>query len=238
MIKSLSASVGRLANAETMADLRAELTAATQSLGFVSFNLSANKAHVAEFMESPTLTTWEQQDLINYQRDGWAARDPLLHYAGQDAPPLLWSINRWNKTRSREYFEFIEQVGVRSGATIPLNSGSNRLAAMTLLSTEDNTMGRNTLHSLNILAHMALARVSALTETIERSHPALTRLNTLSQHQLEILKWVAQGKTNFEISLIVGNTRRAIDYHVREILGKLAVESRTQAAAIFASSGL
>ena len=70
MIGALSSSVAEIASARSMEDLGAALTSAARNLEFVSFNLSLNKAHAAEFMAAPTLSTWTEQELVGYQRDG------------------------------------------------------------------------------------------------------------------------------------------------------------------------
>lgn len=53
----------------------------------------------------------------------------------------------------------------------------------------------------------------------------------LSARQLEILNWAAQGKSNGDIAVILGQSKRAVDYHMSEILRKLKVSSRSQAIA-------
>lgn len=60
-------------------------------------------------------------------------------------------------------------------------------------------------------------------------------MNRLSSRQMEILGWIAQGKSNADIAIIVGSAKRTVDYHVSEILRKLEVASKAQAAAIYSS---
>jgi DNA-binding NarL/FixJ family response regulator len=51
----------------------------------------------------------------------------------------------------------------------------------------------------------------------------------LSPREAEILLWVAQGKTNFEISVILGITVATVKKHLEKIYPKLGVESRNAA---------
>jgi diguanylate cyclase (GGDEF)-like protein len=53
---------------------------------------------------------------------------------------------------------------------------------------------------------------------------------SFSPIEMEILKWVKEGKTNEEIGQIIGLTRWAIKYHLKNIMKKLDVSSRIQAA--------
>ena len=48
----------------------------------------------------------------------------------------------------------------------------------------------------------------------------------LTPRQAEVAYWVAQGKTNPEIALILGASPRTIDKHMERILARLGVENR------------
>lgn len=60
--------------------------------------------------------------------------------------------------------------------------------------------------------------------------PADLEVLGLSARESEVLFWVAQGKTNPEIALILGIARRTVATHVEHILAKLSVENRGAAA--------
>jgi len=52
----------------------------------------------------------------------------------------------------------------------------------------------------------------------------------LTPRAAETLLWLAQGKTNSDIAIILGNTESTVKKHVLEIFGKLGVETRTAAS--------
>jgi DNA-binding CsgD family transcriptional regulator len=54
----------------------------------------------------------------------------------------------------------------------------------------------------------------------------------LTTREREVLTWIAQGKTNYEIGVILSACTGTICKHVEHILSKLRVENRTAAAAI------
>ena len=54
----------------------------------------------------------------------------------------------------------------------------------------------------------------------------------LTARETEVLNWIAQGKTNYEIGVILSACTGTICKHVERILSKLCVENRTGAAAI------
>jgi DNA-binding CsgD family transcriptional regulator len=54
----------------------------------------------------------------------------------------------------------------------------------------------------------------------------------LTARETEVLTWIAQGKTNYEIGVILSASTGTICKHVERILCKLRVKNRTSAAAI------
>jgi DNA-binding NarL/FixJ family response regulator len=60
----------------------------------------------------------------------------------------------------------------------------------------------------------------------------LPGLLALTAREMEVLTWIAQGKTNYEIGVILSACTGTICKHVERILSKLCVENRTAAAAI------
>jgi putative two-component system response regulator len=57
-------------------------------------------------------------------------------------------------------------------------------------------------------------------------------LQSMTGRQREIFEWVKQGKTNWEISKIIGCSEENVKYHMKNILRILGSHNRTQAAAI------
>ena len=58
----------------------------------------------------------------------------------------------------------------------------------------------------------------------------------LTPREAEIARWLARGKTNSEIALILQIRLRTVEKHMEGILGKLGVENRTTAAVTLAQS--
>ncbi|PCK01961.1 MAG: hypothetical protein COA42_22600 [Alteromonadaceae bacterium] len=58
----------------------------------------------------------------------------------------------------------------------------------------------------------------------------MNNVSALSDRELEVLHWVALGKTNWEVSVILDISIYTVKNHVKAILRKLCVNNRTQAA--------
>ena len=62
--------------------------------------------------------------------------------------------------------------------------------------------------------------------------PAALSSLPLTRRESEILAYVAVGKTNPEIGIILGISWRTVEKHMEHILQRLGVETRTAAAAM------
>lgn len=72
----------------------------------------------------------------------------------------------------------------------------------------------------------------------ERKPAAQRAPQSLSSRELTVLKWMKEGKTNWEIARIIGLSERTVRFHVGSIFEKLDVTSRTQAVARALGAGL
>jgi DNA-binding CsgD family transcriptional regulator len=84
-----------------------------------------------------------------------------------------------------------------------------------------------------LLVHLLAGRTQHLMflrERLNLSKPRALESRGLTRREIEVLTWIAQGKTNDEIGTILGLSRRTAEKHVEHILHKLGVENRTTAA--------
>ncbi len=56
------------------------------------------------------------------------------------------------------------------------------------------------------------------------------KLVALNDREVEVLTWVARGKTSLEIAQILGLTKRTVDFHTDNARAKLNAKTRTEAA--------
>lgn len=89
--------------------------------------------------------------------------------------------------------------------------------------------------------------VESIRIIISHFHQALYRLrgkhkpsfhSHLTPKETEILKWVKQGKTTWDISTILGISSRTVKFHMKNIFRKLDVVTRAHAVAVALEQGL
>jgi len=76
-----------------------------------------------------------------------------------------------------------------------------------------------------------LGRRGELLVVLEEERRASVAHDRLSAREREVLRWVAEGKTNPEIGVILGISPRTVQTHLEHVYGKLGVVSRAQAVA-------
>ena len=79
------------------------------------------------------------------------------------------------------------------------------------------------------LLHLSLTRIAHSAQSAS-AHRAVA--NPLSPRELDILRWVAAGKTNQEIAEVLFISPFTVKNHVQNIIKKLKVKNRMQAAAL------
>ena len=73
--------------------------------------------------------------------------------------------------------------------------------------------------------HLHLALMRTLFTSIEHR-------SDISARERELLRWMKEGKTNWEIGRITDISERTVKFHLQNIFRKLNASSRTQAVAI------
>lgn len=84
-----------------------------------------------------------------------------------------------------------------------------------------------------------LTKAQARIESAQSGYAGFTKRSChLSPRELTVLRWMKEGKTNWEIARILGLSERTVRFHVGGIFEKLDVTSRTQAVARALGTGL
>ncbi len=137
--------------------------------------------------------------------------------AGDARSALVWSRRAMSLWRQTEAPYLVARVRVVAG-----------LACRALGDTDGATLELDAARALfdRLGARPDLARLDALVHAAQ-SDPA----HGLTKRELQVLRWVATGKTNKAIATELFLSEKTIDRHVSNILGKLDLASRAAATA-------
>ena len=154
------------------------------------------------------------------------APNPLILAALQSRRPVAASellshglvLGRW-----QESFRFIAKQGDALAIPIIGAAAAEGLAILSGPIERPNALSRSLLQ---IAVHLAFKRAVQL-----KNEPASDAVapSNLSARQTECLTWVAQGKTDPEIGIILGVSPRTVRFHLDKAKDKLKVMTRVQA---------
>ena len=86
--------------------------------------------------------------------------------------------------------------------------------------------------------HAALAAVAEGLFVTDDRTPAESMIEPLTNREAEVMQLLAAGRTNKEIASRLGISEHTVKFHVNGILGKLGVDTRTEAVVTAARLGL
>lgn len=61
---------------------------------------------------------------------------------------------------------------------------------------------------------------------------------SLTEREKEVLRWLAHGKSNWEVSVILKISERTVRFHINNIMKKLDAVNRTHAMALVLRNGM
>ena len=70
------------------------------------------------------------------------------------------------------------------------------------------------------------------------THSEASGKGALTHREVEVLKWVVDGKTNQEIGATLGISEKTVEKHLEAIFRKLGVASRVEAAVLAVKEGI
>lgn len=228
-----------ISNAVFSADDRGSLFEAVNqgcsSLGFDRFILSCHKADAHCLTLDATMTNLGAEFLRDYGLFHWADVDALAArvMAGEEAFAWDRTTPKSTDATNKSFVDFLHSCSISSGVTIPIVHRSGTVSMLSLIRNTDHAFDARTVLFLKILANMTVAKAESLGLCAEISADEAIASHSLSDIQVEILKWIAEGKSNLDIATIVNLNERSVRYHVSEILRKLGIATRTQAVAIY-----
>lgn len=171
-----------------------------------------------------------------YQKSGYAKRDPAARYALTTGKPLfvdqLPMLTDFSRSETKVY-NAMKDVGGNNALLLPVFGPNTVNGFISLIASS----GPERLHSLDCEAEQSVAQIMHLKMIDLLPDGPVAIVNPLSDRELEILRWVAQGKSNATISEILSISAGTVDTYLRRIFEKLDVTDRTAAAVRGVSNG-
>ncbi len=217
--------IDRLQKITDPAQIQSAFIEALAELGITNFAL---------LEVSPDPDSFQRNVIDDRMPDGWKRRyfeqryskfDPCVAEVMTNLEPFLWS-EALSKSRAekvqRQIFHEAAEFQLNEGMCIPIY-GPNRYVAFATLTGAHMELSPGSRAALHVMALYTHNRLVKLSRNSKRSQPALT------PREADCLRWVAQGKSDWEIGEILKISERTAHWYIECAKRKLGVATRIQA---------
>ncbi|HVY43867.1 MAG TPA: LuxR family transcriptional regulator [Hyphomicrobiaceae bacterium] len=171
-----------------------------------------------------------------YAETGFFDRDFIVAAARQSVAAFLWNERQpalFDQVAAQEFLDVNQQRWV-DGFVVPIRGpgGFEGLISLAARSPLHFTPGeRAVLEAVSRALHERCRLEIGLGATMPGSEP-------LTDRELNVMRWVATGKTDAKVGTLLHISRATVHFHVEAVKRKLGVHSRVQAVAILVLHGL
>ncbi|MEQ8509500.1 MAG: autoinducer binding domain-containing protein [Rhodospirillaceae bacterium] len=187
------------------------------------------------------VTNLDPSWMEHYVKQNYAMSDPVVMDALKARMPVVWTEDYRFDTLSSDEAQMMADAhdfGIERGLTVPIHGPSAELGMLCLYSDmrdrEFASHVRATKSEVLLVAQYAHnVAQTTLPPAIQTPKPV-----PLTDREIEILRWTAEGKTAWEIGSILTISERTVNFHLQNAMGKFGVHNKTHAASKAMSSGL
>lgn len=174
------------------------------------------------------------------ERNYWKS-DPAFIGAIQGRVPARWSEIRFREHEAgpRLILEEAKEHGLADGWTIPIFQMHGYKAVLSICAPEFDRDPRvlPILHMMAVFVHGRILNVRQAFDSMDRAF-AVNKRSRPSSREVECLKWVTAGKSDWEIGEILGISDRTVHKHVESAKSKFGVPTRLQAVVCALRQGI
>ena len=175
---------------------------------------------------------WPDAWATRYRNHNYVHCDPVIRQVRRANKPFMWADApvSANEVAAKNIMNEATEFGLVDGFAVPIYTTHGFQAIVTFGADELelNKSEQAALHLVAIYAHQA---IRSLLPNNGKENTYWKLEKPLSMREIECLKWVAAGKTAFEISVITGISDRTVEHYIASSMRKLNATNRVQAVA-------
>lgn len=162
---------------------------------------------------------------LTYHQNRYDAIDPIVPSALASSSPIIWSQENYPSTNG--FWEEAQSFGVSYGCSQSIDSQgvSGILSYSRSKQPLSEKETRKFQTDMIVLSHYIHAKYSELLAPIRFPE----KFARLTAREIDVLRWSADGKTSFEVSILLGISERTVNFHLNNIFEKLNVTNKTAA---------
>jgi DNA-binding CsgD family transcriptional regulator len=154
--------------------------------------------------------------------------DPVVRRAPTLLRPFLWDqLADQCQLQPGEQLVLNEsrEAGLKHGVSVPLFGPLGRVSVVSFASRSDDAEPLHRMCHLNALAWQFHIAFTAIARPAENSQGKVD----LSKRERDCLRWTAEGKSSWDIGMILNISENTVNFHIKNAMRKLGTTSRTVA---------
>jgi DNA-binding CsgD family transcriptional regulator len=195
---------------------------------FSVLNLPNAKPGAPELLSRMAIiSSWPPELIADYDRLGLGNDSPVFKRLRTRIAPLVFQVDDVNNMRStmdsvKNASELFGRHGLTMGVYYPVYDSRGRRFSVSFMGNRDALTSEEilTLAMFSTLMVEQLSKISA-TESSSKTD--------LNSREIEVLQWIAEGKTSAEIAQITGLSEHTVNHYATIATQKLGCSNRTQA---------
>jgi LuxR family transcriptional regulator, quorum-sensing system regulator LasR len=162
--------------------------------------------------------------LERYAECDYFRHDPLVRYARTSTIPTWWDRSICESEPEVAVVETGERFGLRAGLVFPVCAADGNLGILSFASHSISLSESDAQSAFAKGLLMATLMHRSVRDTLIEAGQAIKP--QLTRREVECLKWIALGKSSWEISHIIGISEHGVLYHIRNVMAKYGVSNR------------
>lgn len=167
-----------------------------------------------------------------------ALRDPVLERLTTQPLPVVYDQRTYVAAGAGELWEAQAPYGYSTGIAVKLHLPGDKMFLLGLDREEAlPTTGQGMMQlvgGLQLLASHAMVAADRLLSLAATT----AEFPKLTKRELDVLGWTAQGKTAWEVGVILGMSEKTVNFHLGNAMRKLEVSSKHQAVLKCIAAGI
>lgn len=180
-------------------------------------------------------TNYPPEWVKRYTEKGYLDIDPTVTHGMRSSEPAIWSDAFFAATPL--FWQEAQSYGLRYGWAQSRRDSEGTYSMLVLARSQDPITPAELAEKAERMHWLVQTSHVAVKGCCDRSMLEQQRIQ-LSDREMGVLRWSAEGKTSAEIAAIMGIAERTVNFHINNAVAKLGATNKTSAAVRAAMLGL
>jgi len=178
-----------------------------------------------------TNVSYPDEWLQCYKESGFELLDPVVIHHCKTFDLTHWDHIPGHMAKGNKFWKSAHDFNLTNGMVYGLRNHTFPGGSLFSFSGQELTHWRHELILKLVVPHFDIK----MREFTSIQNSSITNL---TPREIEVLRWIKEGKSNWEISTILNIHERTVKFHISSIFDKLNVVKRSQAVAVALSNGI